>query len=385
MERCENLKGDLDVNENFGFIELDDTDPEHPIIRFTGELSSIDFDGVSIAPLSSDSISGGVVCGIKGFLEDGTVDADNISALSFLARRYDELVAGGGYSLEYVSLSSLLSGASISVDGDSLSVRSDASGVYEIRGFKETDDKGVALSSLRDFGLLARKTENGKHTLEYLKLSAFDDYDTRYISRLSCTLTQPGVYTDYLASGLVGGIRIRFSSQNLDNYTAYFYSGIAARRNGKTEDYLFDDTNQNGIVRFKSLSSALSSISANAVADGASLSVTVNNELEIKGWLTANAVSAVTSSDWASYDFVARPTEGVDDSVRYVRLAYPQTSAEISGVTSSLYSVTNIRWNTSNYRIEALGERLNFKNGILTSVVNAGVISSIATTPWTGE
>jgi len=179
------------------------------------------------------------------------------------------------------------------------------------------------LSSLRDYGLLARKTENGKHTLEYLKLSAFDDYDTRYISRLSCTMTEPGVYTDYIASNLIGGIRVRWSRHNLDNYTAYFYGGMAARRNNQTEDYLFDDKHQNGIVRFKTISAALSSISANVVADGVSLSSNVNNELEIKGWLTANAVSAVTSSDWASYDFVARPTEGVDDSVRFVRLAYP--------------------------------------------------------------
>ena len=324
VERCENLKGDLDVNENFGFIELDDTDPEHPIIRFTGELSSLGYDGISLAPLSSQSVSGETVCSIKGFLEDGTVEAEDISALSFLARRYDETAAEGErYSLEYVSLSSLLSGAQISVDGDSLSVMSDASGVYEIRGFKEADDTGVALSNLGDYALLARKTERGDRSLHYLKLSALGDYDTRYISRLSCTLTQPGVYTDYLASNLIGGIRIRFSSHNLDNYTAYFYSGVAARRNGQTQDYLFDDTHQNGIVRFKTLSAALSSISANVVADGASLSSNVNGELEIKGFLTADAVSAVTSSDWASYDFIARPNYGGDNSVRYVRLAYP--------------------------------------------------------------
>lgn len=51
------------------------------------------------------------------------------------------------------------------------------------------------------------------------------------IRRDANTITTGGVVTDYLASNLVGGIRVRFSAHNLDNYTAYAYGGVAVRRN----------------------------------------------------------------------------------------------------------------------------------------------------------
>lgn len=74
-----------------------------------------------------------------------------------------------------------------------------------------------------------------------------------YIKRNANTITTPGVVTDYLASNLVGGVRVRFSAHNLDNYTAYAYSGVAVRRNASTDDYLFDSS-QNGIARMKDIS-----------------------------------------------------------------------------------------------------------------------------------
>ena len=33
VERCDNLKGDKDVNPQSGIIRVDNTDPEHPVIR----------------------------------------------------------------------------------------------------------------------------------------------------------------------------------------------------------------------------------------------------------------------------------------------------------------------------------------------------------------
>ena len=74
------------------------------------------------------------------------------------------------------------------------------------------------------------------------------------IRRDANTITTGGVVTDYLASNLVGGIRIRFSAHNLDNYTAYAYRGVAVRRNGATDDYLFDPTQANGIARLSDVS-----------------------------------------------------------------------------------------------------------------------------------
>lgn len=73
------------------------------------------------------------------------------------------------------------------------------------------------------------------------------------LSRKGWSMTTPGVITDWLASGATGGPRIRGSSQNLNDYTAYAYNGIVYRRGGTSEDYLFDEASQNGIVRRKEL------------------------------------------------------------------------------------------------------------------------------------
>lgn len=73
---------------------------------------------------------------------------------------------------------------------------------------------------------------------------------TDALSRTSTTMTYPGVYTEYLVnSSLQGGVRMRYSSTSDANQTTYMYSGVAARRNGTTTDYLWDATSQNGIVR----------------------------------------------------------------------------------------------------------------------------------------
>lgn len=72
------------------------------------------------------------------------------------------------------------------------------------------------------------------------------------ISRVANTLTLPGVVTDYLLNQyLAGGIRIRYSSNNTDNYTSYGYRGVAVRRNAVTDDYLWETNSPNGILRRK--------------------------------------------------------------------------------------------------------------------------------------
>ena len=82
------------------------------------------------------------------------------------------------------------------------------------------------------------------------------------LSRTSTTMTSPGVYTEYLINGsLQGGVKIRYSSTSDANQTTYMYSGVAARRNGTTTDYLWDSTSQNGIVRRMELDSDYSTVS----------------------------------------------------------------------------------------------------------------------------
>ena len=40
VNRIENLKGDRDVNPTNGVITVDNADPEHPVIRFSGSSST---------------------------------------------------------------------------------------------------------------------------------------------------------------------------------------------------------------------------------------------------------------------------------------------------------------------------------------------------------
>ena len=71
-------------------------------------------------------------------------------------------------------------------------------------------------------------------------------------------ITEAGAVTDYLAKTSlggekVGGIRVRESSLNENNITAYMRDKIKVTTNGTTSEYDYD-TSSNGIVRFKDLS-----------------------------------------------------------------------------------------------------------------------------------
>jgi len=75
-----------------------------------------------------------------------------------------------------------------------------------------------------------------------------------YLPRTTSAITGAGVTTDYLInSSYNGGVRVRYSSQDLNNYTSYGYRGVTARRNNVGEDWLWDTTDANGIVRRKEL------------------------------------------------------------------------------------------------------------------------------------
>lgn len=141
----------------------------------------------------------------------------------------------------------------------------------------------------------------------------------------------------------------------------------------------FDNTDpEHPIIRF---TGNISATGNSATADCVSISAT--GELsapvfQILGYHTKDAVSATTSSDWENYEFIARPTD--KGEVQYVKLQYP-----LSGETLSVDMVTGIQWNTTSYQIQAVGKTLEFTDGLLTNVSNEKTISSINTTPWTGE
>ena len=108
---------------------------------------------------------------------------------------------------------------------------------------------------------------------------------TDAISRTANTMTAAGVYTEYLINpSLQGGVRIRYSSTSDANQTTYMYSGVAARRNGATTDYLFDTTSQSGIVRRSELSSK---------ADASDVSTLANKVDAIETWAIGDETALV--------------------------------------------------------------------------------------------
>lgn len=111
------------------------------------------------------------------------------------------------------------------------------------------------------------------------------------VSAVSDTLTAPGIVTDYLASGARGGVRVRFSSRDENNVTAYCYGGIAVRRNSNTEDYLYDETSTKGIVRRMELAAKAEAEEPHTFADGSSADLGVvrsNVKMAIRAVETAN-------------------------------------------------------------------------------------------------
>lgn len=118
-------------------------------------------------------------------------------------------------------------------------------------------------------------------------------------------MTEAGCTTDYLINpSLVGGIRMRYSSTNLSNYTAYAYLGVAVRRNGATTDYLFDNS-QNGIARLVDIYTAIQQIAPDFTAKAYAL-----NELcsyngvvyRCKSAYTATAQSEKPPSDTTHWE-----------------------------------------------------------------------------------
>ena len=118
---------------------------------------------------------------------------------------------------------------------------------------------------------------------------------TDAISRTANTMTAAGVYTEYLINpSLQGGVRIRYSSTSDANQTTYMYSGVAARRNGATTDYLWDTSSESGVVRRSELSGLASSSSVSALDDD--VSVLSNTVASIGAMLNAENARFVSTN-----------------------------------------------------------------------------------------
>lgn len=116
---------------------------------------------------------------------------------------------------------------------------------------------------------------------------------TDALSRTSTTMTSPGIYTEYLINGsLQGGVKIRYSSTSDANQTTYMYSGVAARRNGSTTDYLWDTSSQSGIVRRSELSNLATTSDLAAKADAS-----ITNQIStIASYLTGDDARVIITN-----------------------------------------------------------------------------------------
>lgn len=64
----------------------------------------------------------------------------------------------------------------------------------------------------------------------------------------------------------------------------------------------------------------------------------------------------------------------------------PLLSCSTNGKTTDLTVITQVVWDSSNYKIQPKGKKLTFVNGLLSAVSDTEFnVGGIATTPWTGE
>ena len=74
-----------------------------------------------------------------------------------------------------------------------------------------------------------------------------------------------------VGGNIVGGMRVTASSLNDNNMTTYTYGGVAVRRNGTNQDYLWDGSSTNGIVRRGELATVATSGSYNDLSNAPDL------------------------------------------------------------------------------------------------------------------
>lgn len=199
------------------------------------------------------------------------------------------------------------------------------------------------------------------------------------ISRTSGSITSAGVVTDYLINpSWTGGIRIRFSSGNLDNYTSYGYAGVTARRSGVGTDYTYDNTST-GFARLGDLVSISNLVNSkqDALVAGSNISITKNangeavisatgsaggsGSIDIDGSVIEDSTHAVSGGAvWSSLqnylpasaasNFAQKSDLSVTND--YLRLSGGTLTGDISGTGAYFNAIgTNTKDFQWNYRI----------------------------------
>ena len=217
--------------------------------------------------------------------------------------------------------------------------------------------------------------ENSMSSME----ESIEGLEQNTISRTRGSITSAGVVTDYLInSSWTGGIRIRFSSVNLDNYTSYGYAGVTARRSGVGTDYTYDNTST-GFARLGDLVSIsnLVNLKQDALVAGSNISITKNangeavisatgsaggsGSIDIDGSVIEDSTHAVSGGAvWSSLqnylpasaasNFAQKSDLSVTND--YLRLSGGTLTGDISGTGAYFNAIgTNTKDFQWNYRI----------------------------------
>ena len=126
VNRIENIKGDADVRPNGGWVTVDNTDPEHPVIRLRNAVSS------AASAVSVDTRNSGTGLSSIDYDLSNSLELRNFHLLQneYIPSQYP--VAGRGYDLvlrerlsdnradiKYTDLSAFLDGLHLYIDSDS--------------------------------------------------------------------------------------------------------------------------------------------------------------------------------------------------------------------------------------------------------------------------
>ena len=99
----------------------------------------------------------------------------------------------------------------------------------------------------------------------------------------------------------------------------------------------------------------------------------------------ANRTVAEVSASAQNYDVLMRRKSGSYAYTEYINIG-PLLSCSTNGKTTDLTVITQVVWDSSNYKIQPKGKKLTFVNGLLSAVSDTEFnVGGIATTPWTGE
>lgn len=111
------------------------------------------------------------------------------------------------------------------------------------------------------------------------------------------------------------------------------------------------------------------------------------NALKINGWNTkANKTVTEVSANSGNYDVLMRRHSGSYYYTEYLNIGPLLSASMPDGKTTELTVITNVVWDSSNYKIQPKGKKLTFVNGLLSAVSDSEFnVGGINTTPWTGE